>query len=182
LTSGGKPRLSDRAIKEYVLGIDFCIDNAQRLLDDAKILERAGSIPSTIGLAVFAWEEIGKAMMLMNDLVQERDFVKDSWMPHGRFMDHKLKLLAPNKYRTLVGQPPDPFPHEAVEEMIKTTHEGRLRSFYVDWSEQAGWFSPTNRKYVGDMTLLLGSIMPGAEGWLRVVKPFWHGKRESYMK
>ncbi len=181
MNSNSQNPLNANIVKEYVGGIDSCVANAIRLLHDAKILERSGSIPSAIGLATFAWEEIGKAVLLLQDLLEGKALAAADWKGRGKFMDHKLKLLAPSRHRTLIGQPRNPHSPEAEEAMTRLFHEGRLRSFFVDWSEESRWFSPTNQEYVGDLTLLLGSVLPGAEGWLGVVEPFWCQRRQLYI-
>jgi AbiV family abortive infection protein len=178
-------RLSER---EYAAGIDYCLENARRLIADAKLLDINGRIPSAIGLAIFAWEEIGKAVMLMEDLSQGKQFTSNDWKPQGRFTDHIQKITAPSKHQRML-QPlvTTNIPNEEnlVRQMSKTFHEGRLRCFYVDWSPEiyvSSWSSPTNQEYQHDLTLLLGTALPGAEGWLQTAYTYWMVKRQSYVK
>jgi AbiV family abortive infection protein len=166
-------------VEEYVRGIDFCIDNAVRLLEDAKTLDKNDRVASSLGLATFAWEELGKAVMLMDDLFGGRDLVPTDWEPRGKYLNHKTKLTAPSRSRVLLGQPRNPFPPEEEDRMSRQIHEGRLGSLFVDWSSINGWYSPTDPGNRSTLVLLLGSVLRASEGWLSVIQPFWVSRRQS---
>lgn len=174
-----------RTLREYVRGIDFCIDNAKRLLFDANLLDRRDRIASAIGLAIFAQEEVGKAVMLIADLLDGRRIRKKDWQPGGKFMKHLTKLSAPSRYRSLLGSQTGVHHETAVMmEMSKLFQEGKLRCFYVDLSPSpatSGWSSPTDPRYMNDLKLLVGSAIPLAEGWLRVIEPFWKQKKQTLL-
>jgi len=174
-----------RTAQEYIRGIDYCIDNARRLLEDADTLDELDRFPSAIGLAVFAQEELGKAMMLLNDLLQLKRIKKKNWRHRGKFTQHLTKLCAPSRYRSLLG--PEAGVHDekaVVLEMWKLFQDGRLRCFYVDWCPPAvqGWSSPTNSKYVDDLVLLVGSALPLAKGWLYAIEPLWKKKKQALVR
>jgi AbiV family abortive infection protein len=175
-----------KTIEEYVRGIDYCIDNARRLIIDAKFLDKADRFPSAIGLATFAHEELGKAMMLIQDLLHGKRIRKKNWRPGGKFTRHLTKMCAPSRYRSVLGAQAGVHDEmKVIQEMSKLFVEGRLRCFYVDWSPSpavSGWSSPTNPGYVGDLRLLVGEALPLAQGWLEVIEPYWRHTKQLFIE
>ena len=74
-------------------GIKLSIENAERLIRDAEILCESYRCPSASYLAIVALEEEGKALMLLRNLLNNKDITFKQWKK-GKFTNHIKKINA----------------------------------------------------------------------------------------
>lgn len=124
--------------KELDEGIKLSIENAERLIKDAKILYDNGCYSSASFLAIVALEEEGKASLLLKRLLVHKDIPKKQWDDRSEFKNHKRKLIAAqeaiSKYRKLrikVGSKRWKQVH--LTDLAKFFLEQKDDCLYVDW-------------------------------------------------
>lgn len=66
-------------IEYFPRGVKWCLENAERLLGDAQILNRNKRYSSAIVLSVFSWEEIGKATILRQYWSKKKVVTEKEW-------------------------------------------------------------------------------------------------------
>src|SRR5208282_4617972 len=74
-------------------GIQKCVTNSVRLLEDSKLLMKNKRFLSAIVLASLSLEECGKGVILLERLKAGQDVGSTSW--ETLFEDHNAKLRAP---------------------------------------------------------------------------------------
>jgi AbiV family abortive infection protein len=135
-------------LKSVQTGIELSLKNTQRLLDDAKLLFENKRYASAVSLGVLSLEELGKAILLLNELVQKKDASATVWKKIFRDADaHIKKLKAPHKYNKLLGFESEYYSGEQkintiINSLSKDFNLRKQRGFYVDWIE-GKWWSPT---------------------------------------
>lgn len=83
--------------KDAELGINLCLDNAKRLIDDAEFLARGERYQSSIPLYVLAYEEIGKAVFLWTKLIDNKRVDEKEFSTYNTGGSaHVIKLLEDN--------------------------------------------------------------------------------------
>lgn len=128
-------------------GVKFSIDNAKRLLNDAKTLHEKGSYSSSIVLSIFAHEEVGKARMLRDKWIKGDDIDSEYWWTNVR--KHEIrseKAIDLVRKKTLGKIKRDEhleiLDKKRVEYQAKTKSKTHKEYFlYVDWSN-LGWSYP----------------------------------------
>ena len=135
-------------LESVQIGIERSLENTQRLLDDAKLLFENKRYASSLSLGALSLEELGKTILLLNELVQERDVSTTLWKKIFRSADaHIEKFKAPHKYHELLGfKSVDYSERQKINTIInalcKDFNLRKQRGFYVDWIE-GKWWSPT---------------------------------------
>ena len=89
---------SEEDVIEFVKlpqGAEICLKNAERLLEDAKILFREDRYPSGHVLAMLSHEEVAKAFFLLDFYERREDLRKKQWekITKGRAHSRKLDLI-----------------------------------------------------------------------------------------
>ncbi len=88
LTSGTLAKIMRDEFEE---GVRLSYEHAVQLLQSAEILEAEGKISSAIFLALHAREELGRAMLLLDDIASGKPFVSYKRY-ESKLTDHKHKL------------------------------------------------------------------------------------------
>jgi len=137
-------------------GISLCLTNAERLLNDAKLLHENGRYPSGIVLAIYSLEEAAKAWFILNCKQERENITLKQW--REKVMLHVKKL---DDVQALMGIHSSPiFDEEGWEMWLRKQYgekdhsvelkEGREGATYVDFDFQEGrWVSPESRYVFG---------------------------------
>jgi AbiV family abortive infection protein len=112
-----------REEKEYVVAIRACVENGERLFDDAKLMKDFERYSTAIALAILAQEELAKAFLL--------HLVQDGAVPWTReirwaLLDHKCKHLLAILMAHLSPKADELYPR--LMQQIDLTRESRLPS------------------------------------------------------
>jgi len=73
------------SMEKLAEGFTCALDNAERLLNDAKILSERACYASSIQLSLLSVEEAGKASMLREHLLHQKEVLKSEWRIRGAF-------------------------------------------------------------------------------------------------
>jgi len=171
-------------LRECVVGVDYCFENARRLIHDAILLKERERIPSALGLAVLAYEEIGKAAMLMWDLIKEKRGVEPAdWKPGGRYYDHKEKMVGILKLDELLDPHVDvkrTEEEDTQKELAELYNFDKTRCFYVDCvfkeASKFEWHSPTDQRYQEYFKNVLDMVLAFAKSRLNLARMCWKSK------
>jgi len=136
-------------------GIQLCLANAERLLNDAQHLNGEERYSSAMLLAAIAIEEAGKGLTLLR--AKENNKNLDNGEQKKVFRLHQFKIK-----QALAGVPhlrldmKTRMPQHEIEEIARTVTDAvdsaKLEQTYVDW-KKGRWHSPT----MTDKTLLRGA-------------------------
>jgi AbiV family abortive infection protein len=131
-------------------GIELSLENAARLKNDADLLFANRRVGSAVALWVAAWEEIGKAVLLLKHWKLRQDIKGHSW--RRIFREHSPKQSACFENRDLLwGKNGDEYRSEEMEKLrVSLRYTKEVLGLYVNWvEEKKTWFSPSDR--VGEM-------------------------------
>ncbi len=176
-------------------GIWLALENAGRLHQDAMLLHRKKRYRSSVGLSVFAKEEIGKMLMLVQQRRTHSSFTLSDWNPRGKYLNHQEKLKALGNITYILDEEmAKRHETELKSSLLLTTGKGsivsvtakeivdaysgfrtrqaiseRLGAFFLDWDQkQKKWFSESFDK--GQSRRLLEStkkLLGMASEWAR---------------
>ncbi|AFU59694.1 hypothetical protein Ngar_c27730 [Candidatus Nitrososphaera gargensis Ga9.2] len=134
-------------------GIKLCIHNANRLLQDAKLLRDNKKFSSALVCAIFAYEELGKAISLRDKWIKKENLTLKDWK---QMLDHVKKSYHTNKFmQKKSGRQFDSDDNDFRRQLQKIeddmlTFDATERSIfekesnlYVNWTK-AGWISPND--------------------------------------
>src|SRR5438094_311043 len=76
---------------ELKKGIEFCLDNGKRLLDDALFLQQKGRYSSAIPLFILGYEEINKAVFLEYKFEKNQNVTDEEYKKLFRGLSHSEK-------------------------------------------------------------------------------------------
>jgi AbiV family abortive infection protein len=80
---------------EFEEGLRLTYEHAQELIKTAEILEKIGKESSANFLALHAKEELGRALLILDDIKSEKPFISEKrW--EEKLTDHKHKLRRSN--------------------------------------------------------------------------------------
>lgn len=148
---------------QILYGAYCAMDQAGRLITDAASLYHQRSWPSSLVLAVFSFEELGKAEALYKRALDAHRTGPKTAEEVMRGQNHhvtKLRegrdLLTVHAFVGYWGEEPDPDSPEgkeilgqlresqnvALENAPHEAHQARMRSLYVDLEEGERWISP----------------------------------------
>lgn len=139
-------------ISDYDKGIMLSKENAERLIEDARMLFEAKKYSSAFYLAVQGIEEIGKALLFLRYEREQKKITKSQW--ERVFMNHVKKLeevqKAINKHCTKirfsegVGKSKKYYSEEKVQKMIVGALKLDKEKFaYVEYDfHRQKWFTP----------------------------------------
>jgi len=123
-------------------GIQKCVTNSVRLLEDSKLLMKNKRFLSAIVLASLSLEECGKGVILLDRLKAGQDVGSTSW--ETLFENHDAKLRAPARFGKLIGVKPKGKNFErTIDVWGKSRLQRRITALYVYWN-LGHWFSPTD--------------------------------------
>lgn len=80
-------------LRDYDKGIRLSKENAERLIEDAKMLFESKKYPSAFYLAVIGIEEIGKALLLLKYKKEQKEITKTQWKNVFCFHQEKLRIV-----------------------------------------------------------------------------------------
>jgi len=147
-----------------VEGAYYAMEQAGRLLNDAVVLYERKRWPSSLVLAVFSLEELGKAETLLNRAIDAANTGPKSVQDvRAGGTDHRTKLRTGRGPLTVTatvsfwGEIPEPGTTEmaeinrqlaeadrvARENAPREANEARMRALYVDLGDDELWKSPT---------------------------------------
>jgi AbiV family abortive infection protein len=139
-------------------GCKLSIENAKRLAEDARLLKQNIRPQSALWVALAAWEELGKAVLLLRYYKQKENISKKDWF--GVLRDHKSKRVAyVHSMDVLYGSSPPKSVKQLKHDLEKFTEDKGWRDWFslereigvhVDWVESihhgkhsaAHWQSP----------------------------------------
>jgi len=141
-----EPYRGELSPQEVAAGMNAAHRNAQRLLDDARLLAANGRYPTACSLAVLSIEEAAKGTFLrLIATAKSKKTLKDAWR---RYRDHQSKnaqwivlQLVANGARTLWDLSKvfdSSSDHPAVIDAIKQL------GFYTDCFKRGRWSEPPN--------------------------------------
>jgi AbiV family abortive infection protein len=168
-------------------GITLCLTNAERLLNDARLLHENGRHPSGIVLAMYSWEEVAKAWFILSCKEETKNITLNQWRRKAAL--HIWKL---DNVQTLMNIHSSPiFPEDDWEVMLREQYgekdhsvelkETRERATYVDFDFQKGqWVSPESRNvFGGDGEAYCTEVIRIAENCLSAVREEMQWTREA---
>jgi AbiV family abortive infection protein len=120
--------------------------NARRLLDDAELLLKRGSSPSSYSLAVLAFEEAGKAWMCVTAMMVADD-VRPEWPYADLITKHVDKLMAAHVMAHMLASASigeDVIASladigENLEELAREHNQAKQRGLYADLVDGTIW-------------------------------------------
>lgn len=139
------PSISQADVEE---GIRLALENANRLYQDAMLLHKNRRYRSSIGLSVFALEEFGKMLMLVQDWRTGQGCSLRDWSKSGKYLSHYKKLQAEGRITYILNQESErkhkldvsrlPVIKE-IEEAFRAFEANidmadRLGAFFLDWN------------------------------------------------
>mgnify|MGYP001037012731 CR=1 FL=1 len=108
-------------IEDLNKGIELCIQNAKRLLEDARVLFNNKRYEGSAFLGLTSMEEASKGLMLREYKRNGRELTKSQWKRKG-FLSHSIKLAESMKRRGEY--------HDKEHPIIKGTYS---KSSFVEW-------------------------------------------------
>ncbi len=185
-----KSRLNPQQIAD---GMNVALENARRLVADAKLLFNAGRFPTAASLAVLSIEESGKLSVLRSlALARDDTEIKEAWRDYRSHTRKNVMWLLPqlvaqgarklDDMRLLFDESCE---HPYLLEQIKQV------GFYTDCLGQAHWSKPTHiiEEDLAKTIVQVAEIMAKdreittleIELWIKHIKPVWK-KNLSWMK
>jgi AbiV family abortive infection protein len=177
-----KGRLTPQQIAD---GMNAALDNARRLVEDAKLLLIDGRFPTATSLAILAIEESGKLSVLRSlALAKDPAEVREAWKDYRSHTKKNVAWLLPKlvgegarkleDMRPLFDESSD---HPYLLDQIKQL------GFYTDCLGQAHWSEPSNviGEDLAKSIVQIAEIMTRwrritsteIELWIRHIKPVW---------
>lgn len=157
-------------ISDYDKGVTLSKENAERLIEDAKMLFEAKKYSSAFYLAVQGIEEIGKALLFLRYKREQKKITKSQW--EKVFMNHVTKLEevqeAINKHATKTrffegfGKSKKYLPEEKVQKMIVGAIKLDKEKFaYVEYDfHRQKWLTPLKPEVI-DLEDIVKAIVYG---------------------
>jgi len=141
--------------KDALEGSKLAIENAERLADDAAVLNQNGRLESAFQLGLSAWEELGKAVLLLRHWKERRAIKEEQWFEV--LCNHRMKRVACTENLDILypKSTPPKDTKEVLENMKKRSKEmrgyfdfERQMALYVDWVGK--WRSPStvDRRFI----------------------------------
>jgi AbiV family abortive infection protein len=132
---------------ETLDGCRLSVENAKRLAKDAQLLKENGKLASAFAISLNAWEELGKAVLLLRYWKQKQDISENDWF--GVLCNHRKKRMAyVESMDILYGPAPSKEFPQLKDELTKKSKEWgnwfdleREVGVYVDWVGK--WRSPS---------------------------------------
>jgi len=131
---------------ELKKGIELSLENAARLKNDADLLYANSRMSSAVPLWVAAWEEIGKAVLLLKHWKLRQDIKGRSWK--RIFREHSAKQSACFENRDLLwGKNGDEYRSKEMEKLrISLRYTREVLGLYINWMEEKKtWLSPSDQ-------------------------------------
>lgn len=66
-------------LKDVQKGVEACLENGKRLIDDARLLQQQGRYLSSIPLYILGYEEVGKGLFLAKKLIRKHKIHEKEW-------------------------------------------------------------------------------------------------------
>jgi len=126
-------------------GIRLSLKNAARLASDGDLLRGKGSMASALVLYAVAWEEMGKAVLLLKNWKNHQDVSGRSWKKI--FRSHGPKQTACFDNRDLLWEGSrQGLAERGLEQMKRSLRWAReVLGLYVEWvGEKKKWYCPSN--------------------------------------
>ncbi len=147
--------------EELEKGIELSLKNAARLASDAELLFSKKRAASAVVLFETAWEELGKAVLLLKCWKSHQGVKDGSW--RTIFRSHAAKQTACFDNSDLLWSGGSYGDHAGMTELLKTVKhslkETRVLGLYVDWmGKQKGWFCPSNESAALEVYYLRYSV------------------------
>jgi len=174
-------------------GMNAALENARRLVEDAKLLLNAGRFPTAASLAILAIEESGKLSVLRSlALARDGGEIKEAWKDYRSHTKKNVTWLLPQLVAQGARKLDDMRPlfdesseHPYLLDQIKQI------GFYTDCLGQAHWSEPTHviEEGLAKTIVQVAEIMSKGqkissleiELWIKHIKPVWK-KDLSWMK
>ena len=147
--------------KDLKKGIELSLANAGRLTSDAMLLDEKKRTASAVVLLIAAWEEIGKAVLLLKHWINHEDVRGRAWK--RIFRSHSAKQTACFDSGDLLwGNKSDAYQRESEELRRKLKSSMRWMKevgLYVEWTgEEKGWLCPSNAGVAIDIYYLSSAV------------------------
>jgi AbiV family abortive infection protein len=155
-------------------GCRLAVENANRLAEDARLLRQNDRLQSAYSVSLDAWEELGKAVLLLRYWKQKQNISKADWSKVLR--NHRMKRTVYVESGDILY--PTSTPPKSVEQLKRDLEKiiqadgwrewfdlERNIGVYVDWDE--GWRSPCGIDKSAFCSLPLDS-----EYWRRAVTAY----------
>ena len=174
-------------------GMNAALENAKRLVEDAKTLLNAGRFPTAASLAILSIEESGKLPILRSLALARNDGeIKETWKEYRSHTKKNTMWLLPqlvaqgarklDDMRQLFDESSE---HPYLLDQIKQI------GFYTDCLGQANWSKPAHviEENLSKAIVQVAEIMASnreitvieIELWVKHIKPVWK-KNLSWMK
>jgi len=131
--------------KELGNGVKLSLENAARLISDADLLLGKKRRASALVLLVVAWEEIGKAVLLLVHYKNHEDVGRRAW--RKIFKDHQAKQTAIFDNWDIFWHKPDMCDlriYKKLKGSLRWTKE--VMGFYVNWiARRKTWSCPRDK-------------------------------------
>lgn len=177
-------------IQKVVEGMNAASSNAQRLLDDAKVLFDLQRYPSSTSLAILAIEEVGKISILRElALIKDGKDVKKAW---NKYRSHTQKNMiwgfvdlfsnGARKLHDFASLFDNESEHPFILDHLKQI------AFYSDCLGKCHWSIPVNVIDKDVAEAVIESAIPlvttkvftleEIELWVKYLSPVWGGEEE----
>jgi len=185
-----KSKLTPQQITD---GMNAAMENARRLVEDAKLLLNAGRFPTAASIAILSIEESGKLSILRSlALARDEDEIKEAWKDYRSHTKKNVMWLFPQLVAQGAKKLDEMWPlfdksseHPYLLDQIKQI------GFYTDCLGQAHWSEPNNvigediAKAVVQVAEIFSkgrkTTVQEIELWMKHIKPVWK-KNLSWMK
>jgi len=174
-------------------GMNAALENAKRLVEDAKLLLNTGRFPTAASLAILAIEEAGKLSALRSlALARDHGEIKDAWKDYRSHTKKNVAWMLPQIVAQGARKLDDMKPlfdesseHPYILDQIKQI------GFYTDCLGQAHWSEPIKviENELAKGIVQIAEIMSKGrkitsleiELWIKHIRPVWK-KDLSWMK
>lgn len=137
--------------KELGNGMKLSLENASRLMNDAQLLLANKRSASALALLVVAWEEIGKAVLLLKNYKSQTD-VEGATL-REIFGSHNAKQTAIIHNQDILWQKPN-IQNIEMDKKLKASLRWTKETvgLYVNWdAKRKGWSCPKDDRTFSDM-------------------------------
>lgn len=161
-------------------GCKLSVENAKRLAEDARLLRQNSRPQSALWVALTAWEELGKAVLLLRYYKQKEDISRKDWFKVLR--DHKSKRVAyVHSMDILFGSSPPKSVKQLKHDLEKALEDKGWREWFsiereigvhVDWIESVHHGKPIGADWQSPCKIgkeLFSSMPLDSEYWRRAV-------------
>jgi len=179
-------------------GIEMILQNVHNLIECAKILYKEEKYTIATVLSIFAFEEMAKAMFLIDHDNKHKGVSKAQWkkLTQGRVHKRKLRKFVSTEEqyeRYITAKGTNRRIEENIEMMIEHYKETKEQSLYVDWPsmyvdtdgrKKMGWswrrpLPEPNSKY---QKMVARSFLKHAQERLQILKHQYQSKPSDMMK